>query len=118
MLPDCDNSAASILGSWPAQKISTTLQILNDLRRRSCWTAGMGYRWPSRPMRRSPGRRRNAETGLDPDRACYRRGGDDIPLRAMMKKTILAAALLLSAGMAQVYPSRPVTLIVPYPAGG
>jgi tripartite-type tricarboxylate transporter receptor subunit TctC len=38
-----------------------------------------------------------------------------------MKKTIVAAALLL-AGMgwaqAQVYPSRPVTLIVPYPAGG
>jgi tripartite-type tricarboxylate transporter receptor subunit TctC len=39
-----------------------------------------------------------------------------------MKKAILAAALLLSAGVAcaqaQVYPSRPVTLIVPYPAGG
>jgi tripartite-type tricarboxylate transporter receptor subunit TctC len=65
---------------------------------------------------------KRAETGLDPDRACYRRGGGDIPLRAMMKKTILAAAVLLSAGMAcaqaQVYPSRPVTLIVPYPAGG
>ena len=65
---------------------------------------------------------KRAETGLDPDRACYRRGGGDIPLRAMMKKTILATALLLSAGMAcaqaQVYPSRPVTLIVPYPAGG
>ncbi|HKG01348.1 MAG TPA: hypothetical protein VKB15_12050, partial [Xanthobacteraceae bacterium] len=39
---------------------------------------------------------KRAETGLDPDRACYRRGGDDIQLRAMMKKTILAAALLLS----------------------
>src|SRR5262245_66376386 len=38
-----------------------------------------------------------------------------------MKKAILAAALLLAgvaSVQAQVYPSRPITLIVPYPAGG
>jgi tripartite-type tricarboxylate transporter receptor subunit TctC len=39
-----------------------------------------------------------------------------------MKKLFLAVALLTAAGVAsayaQAYPSRPVTLIVPYPAGG
>src|SRR5215217_6875343 len=37
-----------------------------------------------------------------------------------MKKLLLVAALAASATIAsaQVYPSRPVTLIVPYPAGG
>jgi hypothetical protein len=36
------------------------------------------------------------------------------------RRTALAAALVLAAGgaFAQAFPSKPITLLVPYPAGG
>jgi tripartite-type tricarboxylate transporter receptor subunit TctC len=52
--------------------------------------------------------------------------GDAMPIRSMKRRTFIAAlsgvatvALQCIAGaMAQVYPSHPVTMIVPFPPGG
>ena len=39
-------------------------------------------------------------------------------MKTLINIALLAAALLPSAGHAQEYPSRPVTIVVPFPAGG
>ena len=40
------------------------------------------------------------------------------PLKTLMAAAVIALASLSGAAHAQSYPSRPVTLMVPYPAGG
>src|SRR4051812_27577360 len=75
-------------------------------------------RCSARPM---PARCRTARYPNAPARRRLRRRGDrENAMHRTIKAVLLAAvfALAASGAMAQGFPSRPVTLIVPWPAGG
>src|SRR5262245_56725514 len=48
-------------------------------------------------------------------------GGQTLTLNKRIARPMLVAAMIICApvaGLAQTYPTRPITLVVPYPAGG